>query len=235
MPAGPQICRQRASARRTSVHTTFLGGWTGGGRRLREAREADGRHNPETTFKKMERGQTIDLSDQACLAGWPSPLANKQSPQQRKDFTPNLANVAQLTIPLEASDTNANTLPDVTTSADSPQDVAAECAVNSPTNAQDSPEQCADSRVGHTPTARDHKDYGGELGQCASQQTTGTGGAAGGLVHSNGAHAKQERQRQGFEQEYIGPSSYPNWRNVEWLPCADGNSAANSTRNSPAG
>ena len=50
MPAGPQICRQRASARRTS--------------------DKD-------------------------FTGWPSPLANKQSPQQRADFTPNLANVAQ--------------------------------------------------------------------------------------------------------------------------------------------
>ena len=51
MPAGPQICRQRASARRTSAN--------------------------------------------GC-SGWPSPLANKLSPQQRSDFTPNLANVAQM-------------------------------------------------------------------------------------------------------------------------------------------
>ena len=47
---GPPICRQRASARRTSDND---------------------------------------------FSGWPSPLANKQSPQQRGDFTPNLANVAQ--------------------------------------------------------------------------------------------------------------------------------------------
>ena len=82
------------------------------------------------------RGRRDGLANDGATERWPSPLANKQSPQQRADFTPNLANVAQLTIPLAASDTNANTLPDATTSADSPQDVAAEAAVNSPTNAR---------------------------------------------------------------------------------------------------
>ena len=138
MPAGPQICRQRASARRTSGKdfSGSLDGW-----RTPTARSNGGgwNHNPETTFKKMNRGQAIDLSDQSCLADWPSPLANKLSPQQREDFTPNLANVARMTLgPSVASGTNANTESDATTSADLPQDVAAECAANSPTNAQDS-------------------------------------------------------------------------------------------------
>jgi len=36
--------------------------------------------------------------EEARLAPWPSPLANKNSLQQRGDFTPNLANVAQSTV-----------------------------------------------------------------------------------------------------------------------------------------
>ena len=46
----------------------------------------------------------------------------------------------QLTIQSEASDMNASTDQDATTSAGSLLDVAAECAANSPTNAQDSGE-----------------------------------------------------------------------------------------------
>src|SRR3990167_9195323 len=38
----------------------------------------------------------VPLSQQAALAPWPSPVASKNTPQQRKDFTPNLANVARL-------------------------------------------------------------------------------------------------------------------------------------------
>lgn len=37
------------------------------------------------------------LGRAAVLAGWASPLADKNSPQQRGDFTPNLANLAQRT------------------------------------------------------------------------------------------------------------------------------------------
>lgn len=41
------------------------------------------------------RAQGRRTSGSAC-SSWPSPLANKTSPQQREDFTPNLANVATL-------------------------------------------------------------------------------------------------------------------------------------------
>lgn len=91
MPAGPQICRQRASARRTS-------GSDSTGRLTPKTTDA-GKARPgrEWIDKNGKSHGVCDLRDQAPLAGWPSPLANKQSPQQRGDFTPNLANVAQLT------------------------------------------------------------------------------------------------------------------------------------------
>ena len=38
----------------------------------------------------------MGLREQAQLTGWPTPMANKLSPQTRDDFTPNLAAVAQL-------------------------------------------------------------------------------------------------------------------------------------------
>ena len=82
MPAGPQICRQRASARRTS------------------GKDSSGWPSPKAgngTGPGMHGEGGMDLQTTAQLSGWPSPLANKQSPQQRGDFTPNLANVAQLT------------------------------------------------------------------------------------------------------------------------------------------
>lgn len=39
------------------------------------------------------------LSEIAPLAEWPTPMANKNTPQQREDFTPNLANVASWATP----------------------------------------------------------------------------------------------------------------------------------------
>jgi hypothetical protein len=42
------------------------------------------------------RASGVQTSDNDFI-GWPSPLANKISPQQREDFTPNLANVASRT------------------------------------------------------------------------------------------------------------------------------------------
>lgn len=42
------------------------------------------------------RASALRTSGNACTS-WPSPLAHKSSPQQRDDFTPNLAAVAQLT------------------------------------------------------------------------------------------------------------------------------------------
>ena len=149
MPAGPQICRQRASAHRTSGKD--FSGW-----RSPVARSNGGgwNHNPETALKKMQNGNQIGLEDQASLVGWPTPnLPNGgrslASAELRGNtyYAPNgrkaqfgLEHAAKLTIPLEASDTNASTECDVTTSADLPQDAAAEAVANSPTNAPDNPE-----------------------------------------------------------------------------------------------
>ena len=93
MPAGPQICRQRASARRISGNDCI--GWPTV-RAQDDGRTVEQYH--EMLASRTGKRQTItSLQVAAQLAGWPSPLANKQSPQQRGDFTPNLANVAQLT------------------------------------------------------------------------------------------------------------------------------------------
>jgi len=39
----------------------------------------------------MDRRNSLPLNAMAVLSGWPSPLANKTTPQTREDFTPNLA------------------------------------------------------------------------------------------------------------------------------------------------
>ena len=97
MPSGPQIFRLRASA--LHISGSDFTGWptpnagplndtdTKWQERRKAAKET---HNNGNGFG-MNLGMAVQLS------GWPSPLANKQSPQQRGDFTPNLANVAQLT------------------------------------------------------------------------------------------------------------------------------------------
>jgi hypothetical protein len=55
-------------------------------------------HDSENTAGKYYKSKKqFDLEMAAHLATWPSPLASKNSPQQRDDFTPNLANVAQRT------------------------------------------------------------------------------------------------------------------------------------------
>lgn len=48
-------------------------------------------------FRQDGKERNDTTPRQAALAPWPSPLANKNSPQQRGDLTPNLANVAQRT------------------------------------------------------------------------------------------------------------------------------------------
>jgi hypothetical protein len=51
----------------------------------------DGNRNPELpgSFRR-------DLKDDAMLAAWPTPMANKLTPQTRDDFTPNLPAIALL-------------------------------------------------------------------------------------------------------------------------------------------
>jgi hypothetical protein len=70
MKSGPPICALRASGRRT--YGSGFSGW-----RTPVSRTNGGgwNHNPETTKRKMARGQSIDLSDEVCLylAGWGTP------------------------------------------------------------------------------------------------------------------------------------------------------------------
>ena len=145
MPAGAQICRQRASARRIS-DKDFSGWPTPVSHPANGTPEDFLRRKRESVARGSQMGivlsnlQMVAKTVEVPLAGWPSPLANKLSPQQREDFTPNLANVAQRAGPLAASDTNVDTESDATTSADSPQDAVAGAVANSPTNAQDNGE-----------------------------------------------------------------------------------------------
>ena len=143
MPAGPQICRQRASARRTSGSGSS--GW------------------PTPVEKDSTgRGYTYDRGDKtkprlaipglAQIAGWPTPNAisekrgglqtTTENALRRKaqGHQMNLDDAVQLTGPSAASGMNAGTEADATTSADSPQDVVGDHVANSPTNAQDSQE-----------------------------------------------------------------------------------------------
>ena len=49
-------------------------------------------------YQRDSQGNAVlNLSGQVKLASWPTPLANKNTPQQREDFSPNLAAVATLT------------------------------------------------------------------------------------------------------------------------------------------
>ena len=148
MPAGPQICRHRARARRTSANGST--GWL-------TPKALNGRRglpkDPEATLRALGKGQQVDLSDLALLAGWPSPLANKQSPQQRGDFTPNLANVAQ-TDGLGNTEVNA---------------IAGHCDGQSGNGSQTSGQQEPSGGIRQflsgwaTPTSRDHKDGAANL------------------------------------------------------------------------
>jgi hypothetical protein len=81
MLSGPPICALRASARRIS------------------GKDCTGWPTPRTSDANGagEHGQGgKDLRTTAQMAGWPTPMANKLSPQTREDFTPNLAAVANL-------------------------------------------------------------------------------------------------------------------------------------------
>ena len=69
MPAGPLICRLVQSARRTSGDG--CGGWPTPVDQL-EAQEPEGK-----TGRKL-----------STMANWPTPRAEKHTPQQRDDFTP---------------------------------------------------------------------------------------------------------------------------------------------------
>ena len=52
----------------------------------------------ERQYNRPNSSSSLAITAQ-YLVGWPTPLANKNTPQQREDFTPNLAAVATLTEP----------------------------------------------------------------------------------------------------------------------------------------
>lgn len=87
MKSGPPICALRASGRRISVKDCF--GWP-------TPRAEDS----ESSGERISRGTCDTLTSVARLAvnGWPTPLANKLTPQTREDFTPNLAAVAEMAV-----------------------------------------------------------------------------------------------------------------------------------------
>lgn len=63
-----------------------------------QCHDATGRSKNQKSIHGTKHGcaclaRTADQAIAQQMTGWPSPLANKNSPQQRKDFTPNLANV----------------------------------------------------------------------------------------------------------------------------------------------
>ena len=134
------------------------------------------------------------------LAGWPSPLANKQSPQQRDDFTPNLANVAQLT------------------GWATPRSTEAGHSTGNPERALDNKSRLEDQVFlsgWATPTVRDHKDG------AASLETNRINARLGMEVRltgetSNGSPAPTEKPGQlnpDFTRWLMG---YP----AEWADCA---------------
>ena len=129
MPAGPQICRLRALARR--IFAKDFSGWPTpkAGNSTGAGIYGDGEMDLQTTVQLTGPLVASDMSadtesdvttsadspqdvaeeavansptnaqdslENVLLSGWPTPLANKLSPQQREDFTPNLANVAQM-------------------------------------------------------------------------------------------------------------------------------------------
>jgi len=84
-PSGALKFQARASGNRTSAPAII--GW-------RTCQDLDG----EGGIMEIRPGCAgrDKLRDAAMLAAWPTPLANKLSPQTREDFTPNLAAIAEL-------------------------------------------------------------------------------------------------------------------------------------------
>jgi len=90
MTLGQPICALRASRHRIS--DSDFTGWP-----TAQARDHFFPHSPEYLAKQRALGYGMaNLSDAVVLTGWPTPMANKLSPQTRDDFTPNLAAVTQL-------------------------------------------------------------------------------------------------------------------------------------------
>lgn len=99
MQLGLRICRLAASARSTDDNDCF--GWP-------TVTAAEISEDPQQVLERKERarerhgaskgpGVALHLGSAVRLTHWPTVLANKQTPQQRDDFTPNLANVAKST------------------------------------------------------------------------------------------------------------------------------------------
>ena len=88
MPAGPPICRLRASAHRTSGNG-FGGspsGWPTTS--ANDMRQYSGlQTNPEKALERREQGHRLNLDDVATLAGWNTPVASDHNgaAENRKD------------------------------------------------------------------------------------------------------------------------------------------------------
>lgn len=83
MALGPAMCALRASGRRTSGRDCT--GWPSPTAFSSDQTNAPGNNRFSAAVEKIA-GQMID---------WPTPMANKNTPQQRDDFTPTLAAVAE--------------------------------------------------------------------------------------------------------------------------------------------
>ena len=136
-----------------------------------------------------------------------------------------LQTTVQLTIPLEASDTNVSTECDATTSADLPQDAAAEAAVNSPTNALDNPENVL---LMGWPTPKDSTHNVATL-EAALREFQNHEKSLDVMAQMVGwpTPLSVNRERNPDEpglstKSGAGQVCASGWRDVEWLPCADG-------------
>ena len=81
------------SSSNLAITAQYLMGWP----TTKATDGSNGSRTLEGALSEMERGKLSDLGGMAQLTGWPTPLANKNTPQQREDFTPNLAAVVTLT------------------------------------------------------------------------------------------------------------------------------------------
>lgn len=92
-PSRRSIFALRGSARRTSDSGSIS--WP-----TPQAFDSKGMETRNTP-PDMSKGGHANLREKVHLIAWPTPMANKQTPQQREDFTPTLANVANWATPAE--------------------------------------------------------------------------------------------------------------------------------------
>ena len=169
--------------------TALLGGRVQRGNKVGDAT------NPGTGRCVMRNEQpfrTLCAPWVAQLSGWPSPLANKLSPQQRADFTPNLANVAQLT------------------GWATPRSTEAGHSTGNPERAIDNKSRLEDQVfLSGWPTPNAIEPEGPKDNPAQFWRRA--------LV----LRARRTKEP-GKTTSNLGRMVHFSWRNVEWLPCADG-------------